>query len=58
MSPDLPDGFKFSSETSSIALSTGDAHDVYRRFGLEPLPSPERWMSIEAAKTGDPRGQT
>lgn len=31
-----------------IALSTGDAHDLYRRFGFEPLPHPERWMSIEA----------
>ena len=41
-----------------IALSTGDAHDLYRRFGFEPLPSPERWMSIEARKTGDPRRQT
>ena len=31
-----------------IALSTGDAHDLYRRFGFEPLRNPERWMSIEA----------
>lgn len=25
-------------------LGTRDAHDLYRRFGFEPLPAPERWM--------------
>ena len=25
-------------------LATRDAHDLYRRFGFEPLPQPERWM--------------
>ena len=25
-------------------LATGDAHDVYRSFGFEPLPDPTMWM--------------
>lgn len=25
-------------------LATADAHDVYARFGFEPLPEPGRWM--------------
>jgi len=27
-----------------ILLATGDAHELYRRFGFEALASPERWM--------------
>ena len=29
-----------------IVLATGDAHGVYAKFGFEPLPNPERWMSL------------
>lgn len=25
-------------------LATGDAHEVYRSFGFEPLPDPSMWM--------------
>ncbi len=25
-------------------LATGDAHDLYRRFGYDDLAAPERWM--------------
>lgn len=25
-------------------LATGDAHEVYRSFGFEPLPDPTMWM--------------
>ncbi len=28
-----------------VLLATGDAHGVYAKFGFEPLPNPERWMS-------------
>ena len=27
-------------------LATNDAHGLYERFGFEPLPTPERWMSL------------
>jgi len=27
-------------------LATKDAHLLYERFGFEPLPTPERWMSL------------
>jgi GNAT superfamily N-acetyltransferase len=27
-------------------LATKDAHLLYERFGFEPLPLPERWMSL------------
>ena len=26
------------------SLVTRDAHDLYARFGFEPLPAPKRWM--------------
>jgi predicted GNAT family acetyltransferase len=31
-----------------VVLATGDAHSVYAKFGFEPLPNPERWMSLMA----------
>lgn len=27
-----------------LVLGTRDAHELYRRFGFEPLAAPERWM--------------
>ena len=27
-----------------LVLGTGDAHELYRRFGFGPLVAPERWM--------------
>ena len=27
-------------------LATRDAHEVYAKVGFEPLPNPERWMSL------------
>jgi GNAT superfamily N-acetyltransferase len=29
-----------------IVLATMDAHGLYERLGFEPLPTPERWMSV------------
>ncbi len=29
-----------------IVLATRDAHELYRRAGFGPLPSPDRWMAI------------
>jgi GNAT superfamily N-acetyltransferase len=29
-----------------VVLATGDAHGVYAKFGFEPLPNPDRWMSL------------
>ncbi|MGH3351102.1 MAG: GNAT family N-acetyltransferase [Nocardioides sp.] len=29
---------------SSTLLATDDAHELYARYGWEPLPAPERWM--------------
>jgi GNAT superfamily N-acetyltransferase len=36
-------------------LATEDAHGLYARFGFEPLPMPERWMSL-ARSLKVPRG--
>ncbi len=27
-------------------LATADAHELYKKFGFEPLNSPDRWMQI------------
>ncbi|SEO36467.1 GNAT family N-acetyltransferase [Actinacidiphila rubida] len=32
-----------------ILLATDDAHGVYARIGFEPLPRPDKWMSIGAS---------
>jgi hypothetical protein len=32
------------SDVKRFALATADAHDLYGRFGFEPLPTPEMWM--------------
>lgn len=32
---------------SRIALATGDAHSLYKKFGFASLPNPEMWMSIQ-----------
>ena len=32
-------------------LATRDAHEVYAKVGFEPLPNPERWMSLEPKAT-------
>jgi GNAT superfamily N-acetyltransferase len=29
-----------------VALATESAHGLYAKFGFEPLPNPERWMSL------------
>jgi GNAT superfamily N-acetyltransferase len=31
-------------------LATRDAHGVYREFGFDPLPNPERWMALASPK--------
>lgn len=28
-----------------VILATRDAHDLYRRYGFEELPYPERWLA-------------
>lgn len=30
---------------SRVALSTGDAHGLYEKFGFEPLAEPSTWMA-------------
>lgn len=40
-----------------IMLRTGDAHELYRKFGFEEISDPERWMSLEL-QTGDRGKQT
>ncbi|NJC24428.1 GNAT superfamily N-acetyltransferase [Arthrobacter pigmenti] len=40
-----------------IMLRTGDAHELYRKFGFKQITSPERWMSLEL-QTGDRTEQT
>ncbi len=35
-----------------MVLATRDAHDVYRRFGFEPLAAPERWMERSTHRPG------
>jgi GNAT superfamily N-acetyltransferase len=35
-----------------IVLATRDAHEVYRRFGFEPLAAPERWMERSTHRPG------
>ncbi|GAB3543088.1 GNAT family N-acetyltransferase [Arthrobacter tecti] len=40
-----------------IMLRTGDAHELYRKFGFEQITDPERWMSLEL-QTGDRTEQT
>jgi GNAT superfamily N-acetyltransferase len=37
-------------------LSTRDAHQLYRRFGFEASPTPERWMVRRAARLPPPPG--
>ncbi|WP_353828093.1 GNAT family N-acetyltransferase [Agromyces sp. SYSU T0242] len=36
-----------------IALATGDAHDLYARFGFEPLARPDQWM-VRGANAVEP----
>ena len=31
-------------------LATADAHDLYRRFGYEPMSEPDRWMARRRAE--------
>lgn len=30
-----------------VLLATGDAHEVYARFGFTPLPRPDNYMILE-----------
>jgi GNAT superfamily N-acetyltransferase len=31
-------------EVKRVTLATGDAHDLYTRYGFKALDNPERWM--------------
>jgi GNAT superfamily N-acetyltransferase len=37
-----------------VLLATGDAHEVYARFGFTPLPHPDNFMILEAPVTPGP----
>jgi GNAT superfamily N-acetyltransferase len=39
---------------SRVLLATGDAHEVYARFGFTPLPHPENFMVLESPVTPRP----
>ena len=33
-------------DVRTVLLATADAHDLYARFGFEPLGDPRRWMRV------------